>query len=317
MGQAKRCSKGVLHYKKPTLWILLAVLIFGIVAGSCLLIDRPEQGSGSTEQTQPPTPREHMDQLLDTILDQTDLELRSNPNQCVMLNRETYQELLAYDDLMLSYFIPHLRQTETYGEREYLMAWACSDLTGVGFGASQYSSSWWAVPQQWVVAYDRSVSVPNSDQRLRPGIYHTVTLNRQTWSEYVYHGQSRDSVPLDYTYYVTADSFIRVKGPIYGSSVIVQREKVDWKWESPFALSGLQTPWAKELHTTLNKSLAFLKGTDIEKLLWSEDCLYQKLENGRCLIWCEDELYLIQSDYGTDDFSRVLYVCCLECSDYT
>lgn len=316
----KQRIKGVLNYKKPTLWIILAALVFGIVAGACFLTDRPEEPQ-LTEPTEPPlTPQDHMDELLDELLDHDDPSVASSPKKCAMLNREAYEELLAYDELALSYFIPKLRKADVHSFREYMMAFVCSDLTGVGFDDYYGTSAWYKTPQQWIAIYDRSVSTPNSDQRLRPGIYSPMT----TWvgNNFLTYGDVWGEANR-VSYYVTADKLVSVYDrmgqvvDVYHSFNDTLQEKVQWQWESPNGVGAPKTQWAADLDAVLDKSLTRLDDSMLDLPDFSGDRLYQPLEDSRCLMLCNGKVYFIQSEYGVSPFSYLRYVSELVCVEYT
>ena len=179
----KQRIKGIMSYKKPVLWVVIVALLAVSAIGVCLLTERPEEPS-VTEPTEPVlSNREKMDALLDTLVDHEDTGIASNPESCIMLNREAYQELLSYDELALSYFIPRLRKADIHSYREHMMVRVCADLTGVAGDEVRTLGDWYMIPQLWIAEYDRSVSAPHSERRLQPGIYQTGSAfyNKQYW----------------------------------------------------------------------------------------------------------------------------------------
>lgn len=298
----KQRIKGVMSYKKPVLWIVIAALLAGSVIGICFLTERPEE-SPSTEQTEPVlSNREKMDALLDTLVDHEDTTIAYNPESCIMLNREAYQELLSYDELALSYFIPKLRKADIHSYREHMMVRACADITGVAVHEVRTWGDWYMVPQLWIAEYDRSVSAPHSERRLQPGIYQTGSAfyNKQYW-ELNEHGYNetlyRDYV--DVTYYVTADSLVTVypqrghKQDHTHSGYDIVRQTVAWEWQSPDPASPLYTDLAKQAQKAIHNSIDFVEDVETKQLLLSEDCLLQPLKYGNCIACCGDRMFLL------------------------
>ena len=315
----KQRIKGILNYRQPTLWIILAVLIFAIVAGICFLTDRPEEPQllETTPATAPTDPtreaRDRMDELLDILIDR-DPEIASNPRSCIMLNKEVYEELLSYDELALDYFIPKLRKADVHSYREFMMAYTCAELTGVGVGGWG-NSSWWQNPQQWIAEYDRSVSPANSEERLTPGVYDSwMVWYDNSFDAQKYIGDRAEQCD----YYVTADSFVRAcyRGSAsyssYHSDYDTLQEKVEWQWESPDGVGAPQTQWATEVDAVLDKSLTRLDDSKWPLPDFSGHRLYQPLEDNRCLMLCNDDLYIIEGDFGIQSFSYLHYVAKLD-----
>ena len=301
----KQRIKGVMSYKKPVLWIVIAALLAGAVIGICFLTERPEEPAVTEPTEQTLTNREKMDALLDILVDQKDPHIASDPKRCIMLNREAYQELLSYDELALSYFIPKLRKADIHSYREHMMVYVCAELTGVAFDALRLSSSdWYLTPQMWVAEYDRCVSPSNAQHRLQPGVYYTgMNIHNDRYFEVNEFGYSdlfrREYVEV--SYYVTADSLVYAyprslngeprKDTTHSWYETVKRE-VQWKWESPDPASPLYTDLAKNTQKAMMKSLEFVKETEFEMLL-TEDCLFQPLINTSCIVRCGDRIFLI------------------------
>lgn len=298
----KQRIKGIMSYKKPVLWVAIVALLAGSAIGVCLLTERPEEPS-VTEPTEPVlSNREKMDALLDTLVDHEDTSIASNPESCIMLNREAYQELLSYDELALSYFIPRLRKADIHSYREHMMVRVCADLTGVAGDEVRTLGDWYMIPQLWIAEYDRSVSAPHSERRLQPGIYQTGSAfyNKQYW-ELNEHGYNetlyRDYV--DVTYYVTADSLVTVypqrghKQDHTHSGYDIVRQTVAWEWQSPDPASPLYTDLAKQAQKAIHNSIDFVEDVETKQLLLSEDCLLQPLKYGNCIACCGDRMFLL------------------------
>ena len=301
----KQRIKGIMSYKKPVLWVVIVALLAGSAIGVCLLTERPEEPS-VTEPTEPVlSNREKMDALLDTLVDHEDTSIASNPESCIMLNREAYQELLSYDELALSYFIPRLRKADIHSYREHMMVRVCADLTGVAGDEVRTLGDWYMIPQLWIAEYDRSVSAPHSERRLQPGIYQTGSAfyNKQYW-ELNEHGYNetlyRDYV--DVTYYVTADSLVTVypqrghKQDHTHSGYDIVRQTVAWEWQSPDPASPLYTDLAKQAQKAIQNSVDFIQDSEIKQLLLSEDCLFQPLKYGNCIARCGDRVFHLSGE---------------------
>lgn len=305
----KQRIKSIMSYKKPVLWIVIAALLLGTVTGVCFLTERPEPAPEIPDRIA--LARMEMETLLDELLEHEDVDVVSNPKKCAANAPEVYQKLLSYDDLALSYFIPKLRKADVHSYREYMMAYVCAELTGVKFG-NYAGANWWETPQRWIVEYDRSIMGDVSGQRIAPGVYQPFLAYEN--DENPYYGEFRES-PYDADYYVTADGLVRVYHEYWGkqwdyshSNVQTLREKVDWKWESSNGVGALQTDRAQELRRALDESLKFLKRTEFEELLTNENCLFQPLDRGTCIILSNDQLFVIQSDYGKTGYGHIHYV---------
>jgi hypothetical protein len=191
------------------------------------------------------------------------------------------------------------------------MVYVCAELTGIGLGENG-STSLYEYPQRWIVEYDRSMMGNNYSQRLMPGVYMPFMAVENDGNPY--YGEYREG-PNDARYYVTADSLVRVyrdhtakQWDYYHSNAQTVREKVDWKWESWNGVGAPQTERARQLHESLKETLKFLEGTVNEDLLNDENWLLQPLDKGTCIVLANDELYLIQSDYGKCGYGHIHYV---------
>jgi beta-lactamase regulating signal transducer with metallopeptidase domain len=298
----KQRIKGIMSYQKPVLWIVIAALLIGGVVGICFLTEKPEEPVAEQPVEPSVSHRERMDELLDELVDFEDRSIASNPERCVMLNREAYEELLSYDELALSYFIPKLRKADIHSYREHMMVRTCAELTGVAIAEVRMYSDWYMIPQLWVAEYDRCVSGSNSHDRLRPGIYETGTgcydelywsANEDGYSESFFKNY------MDVQYYVTADSFI-IAYPQRGlrkdythGTYDISRQTVQWKWQSPDPSSALYTEQAKRSQKAMRSSLDFIHDEDTKQLLSNSDCLFQPLKYGNWLVLCGDRLFLM------------------------
>lgn len=301
--------KNVMNYKKPVLWIVILALLAGTATGVCFLTERPEDSPAETVNPVA-TARMEMDALLDELLDHADASVASNPVKCAKALPEVYQELLSYDDLALSYFIPKLRKADIHSYREYMMVYVCSVLTGIMHDSGLM---YWDVPQEWIAQYDRTIMGEVSGTRVRPGVY--IGFDPHEDNANPYYGEFYEGVRDVTRYYVTAEGLTRVyqyqtgkKWDSYHSNIQTVQEKVQWQWESANGVGAPQTERAQEIRKALNQSLKFLEGTDMEGLLTDENCLFQPLERGACIVLSNGELFWLQSDYGKTDYRHIHYV---------
>lgn len=101
-------------------------------------------------------------ELVDRIVNNPECGLSSNPYTYIEAKRELYDEILSYKDQAVSRFVGLLRAGEN-GLRGYIMAAACSEITGIGEKVGEYDTSWWATAQEWLDLYDAGTSqiLPN------------------------------------------------------------------------------------------------------------------------------------------------------------
>ena len=98
-------------------------------------------------------------QLLDmvsSIANNVRVAASSNPYDYIEAGRTTYNEILSYGDEAVSCFVDKLRASKTDGLKEYIMAAACADITGIGLKDGEYDPSWWGNSKQWLALYDSS-----------------------------------------------------------------------------------------------------------------------------------------------------------------
>lgn len=308
----KQRIKGIMSYKKPVLWIVIVALLAGAATGVCFLTERPEQPQDTGNQVA--VARMEMEALLDQLLEHEDVAVISNPEKCAKANLEAYQQLLSYDDLALSYFVPKLRKADIHSYREYMMTYICGELTGVNAG-NYVGISYWERPQQWIAAYDRALMGDVSNTRVRPGEYSGFLAVKN--DENPFYGEFWEGPNDVEYYYVTADGLTRVYRTYtigyknwdnYHCNQQTVREKVDWQWQSANGVGAPQTDWAQQIRKDLDTSLKFLEGTEYEELLTNENCLFQPLEQGACIVLSNDQLFWIQSDYHKTEYRHIHYV---------
>jgi hypothetical protein len=243
-----------------------------------------------------------------------------------MLKPEVYQQLLSYDELALSYFLPKLRKADIHSYREYMMVYVCAELTGVAVEYVKNSRDWQDTPQKWVAEYDRFVIGSNSPRRLSPGIYEPFRR--------VFNGQyyeldefgNNDLLRRNYmsvTYHVTAESMVQAylmgveeRKDTTHSFYQTVKHNVNWQWESPDPESPLYTERAEQADKAKAYSLLFIKGTDFEQPLLEAECLYQPLEHGNYLVLSQDRVFMLGSIGSGTPLARVDSVTELSCGVY-
>ncbi len=96
-------------------------------------------------------------ELVQQIANNPECGLSSNPYTYIEAKRDLYEEILTYKDQAVARFVKLLRAGEN-GLQGYIMAAACSEITGIGEKVGQYDTSWWATAQEWLALYDAGTS---------------------------------------------------------------------------------------------------------------------------------------------------------------
>ena len=89
--------------------------------------------------------------LVDAIVYNPDCAVSSNPFDFIRCSQDQYNEILTYGSDAVDFFVERLREGGN-GLREYVMAVACAELTGVG---NKYEGGDWATAQEWLSLYDK------------------------------------------------------------------------------------------------------------------------------------------------------------------
>ena len=100
----------------------------------------------------PQTVNDILQNLMKDIVYNKDCAASSNPFAYIEAGKTKYNEILTYGEEAVELFVQQIRVGEN-GLREYIMAVACADITGIG---DKYDGADWATAQQWLALYDSS-----------------------------------------------------------------------------------------------------------------------------------------------------------------
>ncbi len=101
--------------------------------------------------------------MVSTIAGNANAAASSNPYDYIEASQDVYNQLLAYGDETVECFAALLRTSKEDGLKEYIMAAACADITGIGLKEGEYDPSWWGNSKQWLALYDsteKNTAVP-------------------------------------------------------------------------------------------------------------------------------------------------------------
>ena len=96
--------------------------------------------------------REKLISIVDEIVYNPNCAASSNPFTYIDARKPKYNEILTYGEDAVELFVQQIRVGEN-GLREYIMAVACADITGIG---DKFDGADWATAQQWLSLYDSS-----------------------------------------------------------------------------------------------------------------------------------------------------------------
>lgn len=96
--------------------------------------------------------RDRLTALVHQIISNQECATSSNPFDYINASKSQYNEILTYGSSAVDFFVEQLRTGEN-GLREYVMAVACAELTGIG---DKNTSADWATAQEWLALYDSS-----------------------------------------------------------------------------------------------------------------------------------------------------------------
>ena len=133
--------RSVLHYRKPTLWILLAGVVATTVAAVCLL----------TNPDQPYSDAQLLD-MAQQIADNDEIAFSSRAEDYIAASPVLYDRILSGGEDTVDCYVAALRRRKEHGLVEYLMATACARITGVG-----QDEAAWASANQWLALYDQTM----------------------------------------------------------------------------------------------------------------------------------------------------------------
>lgn len=90
--------------------------------------------------------------LVQDIISNPECATSSNPFDYIKGSQSKYNEILTYGEDAVDFYVEQLRTGEN-GLREYVMAVACAEITGIG---NKYDGVDWATAQEWLSLYDSS-----------------------------------------------------------------------------------------------------------------------------------------------------------------
>lgn len=160
----KERIKRVMSYKKPTFWILLGAVLVCIAVIVCFAtIPAPETepapglqtGPAATDPAVSDSAAPELLALVEQIAGNPACAASSNPYDYIEARRTEYDKILSFGKEAVGCFVPLLRQGEN-GLKGYIMAAACSEITGIGVKSGKYDTGWWATAQEWLALYDSS-----------------------------------------------------------------------------------------------------------------------------------------------------------------
>lgn len=88
--------------------------------------------------------------LVSEIANNPDCAASSNPFTYIEARKTKYNEILTYGADAVDFFVEQIRAGEN-GFREYIMAVACGEITGIG---DKFAGAQWATAQEWLSLYD-------------------------------------------------------------------------------------------------------------------------------------------------------------------
>ncbi len=97
------------------------------------------------------TTEETILELIDQIALNPAMAASSNPYDYIKAGQELFDQILSYGDVAVSCMVSHLRSTQNDGLREYIMAAACAEFTGVG---KDKDAAPWFSGKSWLNLYD-------------------------------------------------------------------------------------------------------------------------------------------------------------------
>lgn len=161
---------GIMNYKKPAFWLVIAVIVVSIIAGVCFLTTPEAQREPGENDEKLLKMAHHVAQWDHSWIEQPLSILKDN---------ETYQAILGYGSEAVDIYVDHLKKNDDpqysalyqEGEAQIVMALACAQITGIG--ADSYGTKWTS-GQQWLKLYQSA-----KQEDYRPGI--TIRDLRSSW----------------------------------------------------------------------------------------------------------------------------------------
>jgi hypothetical protein len=146
----KQRIKAVLHHKKPALWLTLTAAVACVAVAVCFLTNPPAKYSD-----------EELLAKLDKIAQPSPI-LHLYPQ---FTYAPEYKELLAAGQDTVDCFVRELETAYNFGYREYVMAYTCAEITGIGYYAQDGIS---LSPEEWLMLYDEKLGAEaKARQQLR------------------------------------------------------------------------------------------------------------------------------------------------------
>lgn len=171
--------KNVMNYKKPTVWLIVMSMLLSLLLAGCFMTD-PLQEEPQEQLSVSQEDQNKMDALVNQIavklwdMDSTSL----HPDYYRIIDTKARQELMAYGDKALEYFISQLRTTPSnmHSVREQIMVYICEDLAKVIPAESRYNGGWSEIPGMWLTYYDMKNADQDDQSGLQPGFYYITDV---------------------------------------------------------------------------------------------------------------------------------------------
>lgn len=317
--------KNVMNYKKPTALLIVMSMLLSFLLAGCFLTD-PVQEEPQEQLSVSQEDQERIDALVNQIavklldMDSTSL----HPDYYRIIDTQARQELMAYGDTVLEYFISQLRTTSSsmHSVKEQIMVFICEDLAKVIPVESRYNRGWSEIPGMWLTFYDMKNAERDDKSGLQPGFYYiTDVLYGDLDRLFAFYdgdngeqdfafkdGRSLQYMVTDngfflryieerYSYFtsITQDGDKMVatvsteSGPFgvknASSEDYTTVIQVDWNWQE----SGKNDDqWSK---LSSQERDEYKEHMGLETLLEEKDYLYQPLDENHCLIQTGSGLY--------------------------
>ena len=132
--------------KNKCRYLILGMAFICAAAAACLLIN-PEGASLDDAE---------LLRMVDEIAGNDRVSgLSSSAYDYINARPDIYEKLIKGGQKTVDCFVRQLRTAENYGLCEYVMAAACSEITGIGKKEGEYNpKTWWASAAEWLVLYD-------------------------------------------------------------------------------------------------------------------------------------------------------------------
>lgn len=165
----------VMHYKKPAFWLVMLALVASVVAAVLLLTNPAQKEQVENQETESTADMETVpvtDPMTETVMDlvnqiahNPETAASSNPYDYITAKEDVYRQVLDSGEEGLQLMLQQLRISDSDGLREYIMAAACAEITGVALDKELHP---WGSGKQWLSIYDSMEGIPDS-QAVRLG----------------------------------------------------------------------------------------------------------------------------------------------------